>query len=276
MIVNDDFSPEWAGTSERYTLCTKSTGRRRGGVQTIPTQACRFPTRKLRARRGYDPPKRDPTCFSWHPRSVQQQKKGAQQLWTLPGQLGTWTCVSMQLSGVRTIYCGYQDKPELYLFDNATRATPAGPFATKEGSIFSHHARHSTSCSSEYRTLSTKSSTDLVLLMPASALNYRVYQVLLQFTISKRTCLLLSLRLSSFSQLLPGLLNIIGACWCWPIDKLIILWKNPVPWYTAQTSQLSPQYPPFQYIPWPAESKAALLPCHSPHYWMSSGSSWTT
>ena len=179
MIVNDDFSPEWAGTSERYTLCTKSTGRRRGGVQTIPTQACRFPTRKLRARRGYDPPKRDPTCFSWHPRSVQQQKKGAQQLWTLPGQLGTWTCVSMQLSGVRTIYCGYQDKPELYLFDKATRATPAGPFATKEGSIFSHHARHSTSCSSEYRTLSTKSSTDLVLFIPASSLNYRAFQILM-------------------------------------------------------------------------------------------------
>ena len=145
----------------------------------------------------------------------------------------------------------------------------------KEGSIFSHHARHSTSCSSEYRTLSTKSSTDLVLLMPASALNYRVYQVLLQFTISKRTCLLLSLRLSSFSQLLPGLLNIIGACWCWPIDRLIILWKNPVSWYREQTSQFSAQYPPFQYIPWPAESKAALLPCHSPHYWMSLGSTWT-
>ena len=44
-------------------------------------------------------------------------------------------------------------------------------FATKEASIFSHHARHSTSCSSENRTLSTKSSTDLVLFIPASALN---------------------------------------------------------------------------------------------------------
>ena len=63
---------------------------------------------------------------------------------------------------IRTIFCGYQDKPKLYLFANATRATPAGPFASKEASIFSHQARHSTSCSSENRTLSTKSSTDLV------------------------------------------------------------------------------------------------------------------
>ena len=70
---------------------------------------------------------------------------------------------------------GYQEKPKLYLFANDTRATPAGPFATKEGSIFSHQARHSTSCSSENRTLSTKSSTDLVLFIPASTLNYRAF-----------------------------------------------------------------------------------------------------
>ena len=73
---------------------------------------------------------------------------------------------------------GYQEKPKLYLFANDTRATPAGPFATKEGSIFSHQARHSTSCSSENRTLSTKSSTDLVLFIPASTLNYRAFQIL--------------------------------------------------------------------------------------------------
>ena len=72
---------------------------RRGGVQTTPTQACRFPARMLRARRGYDPPKRDPTCFSWHPKSVQQRRKGALLQWTLLGQSSTWTWVSMQLSG---------------------------------------------------------------------------------------------------------------------------------------------------------------------------------
>ena len=72
---------------------------RRGGVQTTPTQACRFPARMLRARRGYDPPKRDPTCFSWRPKSVQQRRKGAQPQWTLLGQSSTWTWVSMQLSG---------------------------------------------------------------------------------------------------------------------------------------------------------------------------------
>ena len=107
---------------------------------------------------------------------------------------------------------GYQEKPKLYLFANDTRATPAGPFATKEGSIFSHQARHSTSCSSENRTLSTKSSTDLVLFIPASTLNYRAFQILFDKMIFHITCLLLSL--SSFSQLLPGLriFSIIRTC----------------------------------------------------------------
>ena len=109
---------------------------------------------------------------------------------------------------------GYQEKPKLYLFANDTRATPAGPFATKEGSIFSHQARHSTSCSSENRTLSTKSSTDLVLFIPASTLNYRAFQILFDKMIFHITCLLLSLHLSSFSQLLPGLrlFSIIRTC----------------------------------------------------------------
>ena len=117
---------------------------------------------------------------------------------------------------------GYQEKPKLYLFANDTRATPAGPFATKEGSIFSHQARHSTSCSSENRTLSTKSSTDLVLFIPASTLNYRAFQILFDKMIFHITCLLLSL--SSFSQLLPGLriFSIIRTCWWLPIDRFVI------------------------------------------------------
>ena len=47
--------------------------------------------------------------------------------------------------GIVTIHCGYQDKPKPHLLANATRAMPAGPLVTKEGSIFCHQARHSTS-----------------------------------------------------------------------------------------------------------------------------------
>ena len=146
-------------------------------MQTTPTQACRFPARKLHARKEYDQPNWDPTCFFWHRGLVQQQRKGVQPLWTLLEQSSIWIMNMSLNANVRTIYCGYQDKPKLYLFAKATKATPAEPFATKEGSIFSHHARHSTSCSSENRTLSTKSSTDLVLFKPAWALNCRAIQV---------------------------------------------------------------------------------------------------
>ena len=55
----------------------------------------------------------------------------------------------------RYFICKYLKVYMSHLLANATRALPAGPLATSEGSIFCHQAKHSTSCSSESRTLST-------------------------------------------------------------------------------------------------------------------------
>ena len=150
-----------------YTLCTRRTCMRRGGVQTTPTQACRFPARMLRARGGSTQEGSNLLLLASKISPAAEKRRS-----TAVDVAGAVKYLNMSFNAtIRTIFCGYQDKPKLYLFANATRATPAGPFASKEASIFSHQARHSTSCSSENRTLSTKSSTDLVLFIPASALN---------------------------------------------------------------------------------------------------------
>ena len=62
-----------------------------------------------------------------------------------------------------------------HLFASSTKALPAGPLTTSEGSIRFHQDKHSTSCSSERSTLSTSSSTVLVLATPAWARNWNVH-----------------------------------------------------------------------------------------------------
>ena len=78
IIENDDFF----STIESFTIHCAQEVRGQGvyKVQITPSQACIVRAGKLRAEKGYDPPKRHPTCFSWHPRSVQRRRKGAQPL----------------------------------------------------------------------------------------------------------------------------------------------------------------------------------------------------
>ena len=161
----------WSHHLFRCRLCTITWSTKTRGVHFTPIQACTFPARKLRVGRGCDQPKMGPACFSLRPISVQQQRRAAPLLWTLLVQSNTWT--SSFIVSFRTIYCVYQGKRKIHLFAKATRATPAGPFASNDGSIFAHQLKHSTSWSSKNITLSTKSSTVLVLCTPAWTLNCR-------------------------------------------------------------------------------------------------------
>ena len=232
-----------------------------------------FRARKLPARRGYDPPKKDPTCFSLRPRWVQQQRRGARLKWTLLGQSSTWKwgsywAIGQSIVGTRTRqnFTFWPMPPEQHQQGlSQLMSAPSSPtrpniqhlVAAKTGHCPPHHPQFW--CCSHQLELSTTEDVSFCC------------------SLMIRTRLLLSLHLSPFSQLLPILLNIFGACWWCPMNKLIILWNNPAPWYKAKTSQFSAaQVPPSQCIPWPAQSKAALLHCHSPLYWRNWESTWTT
>ena len=78
-----------------------------------------------------------------------------------------------QVPWQRVLIVGVLGTYIFHLLANATRATPAGPLATSDGSIFCHQARHSTSCRSEKSTLSTRASTLLVLSTPAFSFSFR-------------------------------------------------------------------------------------------------------
>ena len=91
----------------------------------------------------------DPSRVQFAPLCIQDQAGGREE--TL------YSCGGGRRSQIprRIVICKYLKVYMSHLLANATRALPAGPLATSEGSIFCHQAKHSTSCSSESRTLST-------------------------------------------------------------------------------------------------------------------------